>query len=155
ARARLVSSAQTSDDVKSDIRRIDIALVALVDQLVERLSGEPGRAQIGSDRPGRIVIETTAPGRQLSIVTERFHAGWQAAEDGHCRPVRRVYGEFLGCVVEPGTHRLTLTFEPTSMRRGLQLTLVGLALTAVASLLVWRPPGPSGNASYAGSTSKA
>ena len=41
---------------------------------------------------------------------------------------------FLGLVVEPGTHHVTLEFAPASVRAGAQLTALGLLLTiAVAA----------------------
>jgi hypothetical protein len=47
-----------------------------------------------------------------------------------------VYGDFLGCLVDPGQHRLTFTFAPASARSGLMVTFVGLALTFAATILL-------------------
>jgi hypothetical protein len=45
----------------------------------------------------------------------------------------RVFGDYLGCVVEGGTHEVTFRFAPASARAGLWLTFVGLALTTVST----------------------
>jgi hypothetical protein len=143
-RARLVSVAQPSADVKADVRRIDISRVALVDRSLDGLSGSsgsvradaPATVRVLDDRPGSLALETTASARQLLVLTERFHRGWRVAQDGDERETLRVYGDYLGCLVDPGRHRLTLTFAPASARYGLRVTLAGLALTLVATMLL-------------------
>jgi uncharacterized membrane protein YfhO len=74
---------------------------------------------------------------QVLVLTERFHGGWQATQDGAARETLRVYGDFLGCLVDPGQHRMALTFAPDSARRGLQASVIGLTLTLVATTLLW------------------
>jgi uncharacterized membrane protein YfhO len=39
-----------------------------------------------------------------------------------------VYGDFLGAVVEAGTHRITFRFRPRSFRYGLISSALGLVL---------------------------
>lgn len=137
-RVRLLASAERSDDIARDVRRVDVSRTALTDQSIGELSGAPGQAVFIVDRPGRLVVKTTAAGRQLLVVTERFHRGWRATEDGReCRPLP-VYGDFLGCVVSPGTHEVTFTFAPDSLQNGLRLTLTGLASTLGLAVLMWR-----------------
>jgi len=138
-RARLISHVRSSDRVAEDIRHIDIAHVALTDRAVDGLSGEPGQARVVLDRPGRIVIQATAPGTQLLVLTERFHEGWRASDGEREYPALRVYGDYVGCVIDAGTHRVTFTFAPASARIGLWLTIAGLAGTAVSTWCLWRP----------------
>jgi uncharacterized membrane protein YfhO len=83
-------------------------------------------------------VETEALHPQLLVLTERFHPGWQIAIDGEPVEVRRVYGEYLGCVVPPGTRRVSLVFAPASARHGLWLTIAGLVFTLLVSLLLDR-----------------
>ena len=83
-----------------------------------------------------MVLETSASSRQLLVLTERFHSGWRAKEDDASRDAVRVYGDFLGCVVEAGTHRVTFAFAPDSARQGLQFSLAGLSLTVVLTALM-------------------
>jgi len=144
ARARLVASAQTSADIDADVRRVDVARVALVESPVEGLagatdaSGDRGSAQIVEDRPGSIVVDTASATRQLLVLTERFHGGWRATQDKAARVPIRVYGDFLGCVVDAGRHRVALTFAPASAAYGRRATLAGVVLTAVATMVLWR-----------------
>ena len=144
-RARLVAVVQSSADLAADLRRIDISRVALVDRPLEDLGGSAdappvaGSVSILGDRPGSMALATRTAGRQLLVLTERFHRGWHAAQDGTDRETVRVYGDFLGCLVDPGEHRLTLTFAPASARYGVAATFAGVALTLVATMLLGRP----------------
>ena len=136
-RARLVSSVRRGHDLREDIRTIDISRTALVDRDIHGLSGSPGSAVVLEDRSGAIIVETRADGTQLLVLTERFHDGWRATEDGTARDPIRVYGDFLGCVVAPGHHRIALTFAPASATYGFRASLSGLALTVVATTALW------------------
>ncbi len=142
-RARLVSVARRSSDIASDVHAIDIARTALVTASApasaDSLSGDPGIARVIADRAGSIAVDTDAAGRQLLVVTERFHDGWRAAVDGGIeQPAIRAYGDYLGCIVEPGHHVVQLTFAPASTRNGLRVTLAGVSLTGLAAILLWR-----------------
>ncbi|MGH9140618.1 MAG: hypothetical protein ACRD2I_05695, partial [Vicinamibacterales bacterium] len=145
-RARLVSAVQPSVDVKADVHRIDIAGVALVDAPVPGLSGLPanspgehGAVRMVEDRPGSIVLETTAASQQLLILTERFHNGWGVTVDGTERAPVRVYGDFLGSAVDSGQHRVAFIFAPASARYGLRASLVGAALTLAVAIVLGVP----------------
>jgi hypothetical protein len=146
SRARLVSTAQPSADIRADVRRVDLARVALVDRAVKELTGQiggrgdQGSVRIVEDRPGSIVVETDADQPQLLVLTERFHSGWRATEDAGAREPIRVNGDFLGCLVDPGHHRVALTFAPASARYGLRASVAGILLTVVATMLMWSAP---------------
>jgi hypothetical protein len=97
----------------------------------DRLRGEGGgHARLSVDRPGNLVAEVDAPGRRILAFTERFHAGWSGTIDG--RPVQmvRVYGDFLGCMVDGGVHQVRLTFEPRSFVYGSLVSAFGVLLLA-------------------------
>ncbi len=137
-RARLVTEARQSARVRADIQTLDVAQVALVDSDVGMLDGPSGQARLISDRPGHLVVETEAAGRQLLVVTERVGRGWVATEDGAPRSVVRVYGDYLGCVVSPGRHRVELRYRPDSVRAGLMVSGAGIVATLIAVWLVGR-----------------
>lgn len=138
-RVRLLSDAQPYGSVRQNPNPIDISKTALVDQDVPELTGAPGMAAVTMDRPGFIRVRVFSPGRQLLVLTERFHSGWQArTSDGLPVPVVRVYGDFLGCIVEPTTHQVTLRFLPPSFRIGLFLSILGVGLTFAAAFTLGR-----------------
>jgi len=136
-RARLVSRWRIVAGV-DDVGAVDVTRTALVDAAPGETSGEPGRAEVLRERPGHLLVETDALHPQLLVLTERFHPGWRIAVDGDPVPASRVYGEYLGCVVPPGRQRVSFVFAPASARQGLWLTIAGMAVTLVASLMIAR-----------------
>jgi hypothetical protein len=94
-----------------------------------------GVARLVVDRPGRLVADVDAPGRRILAFTERFHDGWSATADGPLQMVR-VENDFLGCLVEAGAHRVTLTFMPRSFVNGSIVSAVGAILLAVALIMM-------------------
>jgi hypothetical protein len=112
----------------TDVRRLDVARQALVDHVVELESGAIGRATIVRDDPGHIEVNVETGGRPLLVVSESFDDGWRAAIDGEAAPVQRVNGDFLGCVVPSGRHRVEFVFRPAHL-------VVGRWVSAAASLV--------------------
>lgn len=129
-RARFVTRTRSSADPAADISGVDVDHVALVPRSLSLDPGEPGLAEIASERPGEIVVQVATPGRQLLILSESFHPGWTARVDAVPCEVLPVYGDFMGCVVEEGTHEVVFRFDPLSFRAGLWLSALSLAFTA-------------------------
>jgi hypothetical protein len=137
-RARLVREWRVSEHVVRDLATIDIARTALVDASPGSTDAPTGVATMIEDRPGRMRIETSAAAPQLLVLTERHHRGWIARVDASDTSVRRVYGDYLGCVVPAGTHTVSFVFAPASARYGLWVTLAGIALTIAGALVIRR-----------------
>jgi hypothetical protein len=137
-RARLVTRALRSDNPREDIELTDVSSVALVASPLDLRDSEPGQATISNDRPGSIDVLTSAPSKQLLIVSESYHQGWQAKLDGRPVPIIRVYGDFMGCLVEQGQHRFELRFRPRSRIIGTWLSATALALMAPQFALMRR-----------------
>lgn len=131
-RARLVTKAVVSSEPNEDIETIDIETTALVPKKIDLVEGPPGKAAIVRDRPGMIGISTETESRQLLVVSDSYHEGWQATVDGEDKPVVRVYGDFMGCVVDAGKHEVKFEFHPKSLRAGKWLSILGLALASAS-----------------------
>ncbi len=95
-----------------------------------------GAARLAIDRPGYLVADVDVPGPRVLALTERFHDGWSATSGGVPLQIVRVEGDFLGCRVEAGVHRVTLRFMPRSFVYGSIASAVGAAL--LAAVLVAR-----------------
>jgi hypothetical protein len=139
-RARLLAEAKASHDVARDLDTVDLYKTALVPRGLV-LTGPPGIARVLEDRPGHLVVETSAPGRQLLSIAERYHRGWSATANGQPLRVLPVHGDFLGCIVEGGTHRVELRFMPSSFVQGAWLTGAGLLLLPTGVMLAWKQDG--------------
>jgi hypothetical protein len=134
-RFRLVGRALVSADPQADLDRIDIAATALVAAPLDLGGDRPGTATPVRDRPGWLEVETRAPSRQLLVVSESFHPGFEARVDGAPAPVLAAYGDFLAVPVPAGTHRVELRFRPRSFLLGAQVTTAAL----LAALLLHAP----------------
>ena len=104
-------------------------MAALVAEVIAMPDGEPGTAVITSDGPGRVVVSTEAMSRQLLILAESYHPGWHIEIDGSEGRLMRVYGDFMGCLVDAGAHEVVFTFQPASLRTGILLSFLGLLST--------------------------
>ncbi len=147
---RLVTHTVVSANPAQDISRIPLETTALVNEPLRLERGSPGSARVmrdetriagkgnerkfGSDIPGDIRIKVAAPGRQLLVLAESFHSGWQASADGIKVPIVRTNGDFMGCVVEPGMKEIDFQFAPASLRYGLLLSILGLSLLVAVTL---------------------
>ena len=125
-RARLVTQTVSADCLREPATIPSTA--AAVNEPLELAPGSPGRVIIAGDLPGRITVSTSATTRQLLVTTESFHSGWRAVVDGVERPILRVNGDFLGCVLEAGDHQVVLEFRPLSLRLGTLVSACGLGL---------------------------
>jgi hypothetical protein len=127
-RARLVPEAVVIRDLERQMAEIDVETQALVDSAIALGGGPPGQARIARDRPGFITVETRAASRQLLVVAEGHHPGWQVTIDAAPADLLSAYGDLIACVVEPGAHRVEFRFAPASVRHGSWLSAGGFAL---------------------------
>ncbi len=133
-RIRLVTRAEPSHDPARDITRIPLETTALVEHPLALPPGSSGTATPIEDQPGRLCVHVDCPTTQLLVVADSYHPGWQAELDGRPQTVLRVNGDFLGCVIPPGTHDVLLRFRPRSLRDGMLLSSLGLVLVGGLAL---------------------
>ena len=135
--ARLVTAARLERNPVRHLRSVDARSTALVETEVGPLQGPSGTAVLASDRSGRMVVDTRTESRQLLVVARRYHQGWQAVQ-GCAGPVLRIYGVWLGCVIEAGTERVELRFAPRSFTAGRLASLLSVGVWCVALVFVER-----------------
>ncbi len=116
-----------SIDATSDLSDLGLDTVAL-DKRVELSDKPAGLARVIRDAPGYLEVAYHAPARQILATTESHHSGWTTTLDGQRRPTIAVDGDFVGCIVEPGAHRVVFRFAPRSLRLGKWLSFCGLGL---------------------------
>ncbi len=142
-RVRLVTECKQSVKPAADIAAISPDRTALVEVPLVLPASRPGRATVTAERPGRLEIEAACPAPQLLVVAETYHRGWRAFLDGCPREVYRLNGDFLGCLVEAGQHRVVLDFQPESLERGKFTSWLGLAFVSLCFLGWSGTPQPS------------
>ena len=101
------------------------------------LAGAATGAVVVSDRPGHIIVRTAAPDSQQLSITERFHPGWSATlENGTELPVIALRGDFVACLVPPGSHRIDFRFRPRSFILGSIISGAGIILLTIGAVVV-------------------
>jgi hypothetical protein len=140
-RARLRSRVVVTRTPIAVFRTIDPKTTAMVDRPVSLTPGEPGTASIVSDRPGAIRVVAEAPSTQLLVVAESYHKGWRIELDGRPVETLRADGDFLGCVVPEGRHRVELAFDPRSLRWGRRVSVAGLGMLLACLAVTLRRTG--------------
>lgn len=126
ARARMLTDVRVTEDVATEIERIDLQRTALATTAIPPLSGTPGNARIVVDRPGHVRVAVDAPGRQMLSLSERYDPGWSATVDGVGAAITPLNGDFLGVVVDGGSHEVDLRFLPSSFVNGAIVSAAGL-----------------------------
>lgn len=139
-RVRLVNRTITSEDPATDIATINVDSEVLTDVPLLFSTDKPGSAAIIEDFPGCLSIRTQCTSPQLLVIAESYHPGWKARVDGLPCQVYRINGDYLGCVVGPGTQFVTLQFQPASLRTGLLISYVGLGFLPFCFLGIWLKP---------------
>jgi hypothetical protein len=130
----MVTQTFRSQNPAKDIELIDLSTTALVDENLELVSGEKGQVKELTESPGRLEFLTNTKLKQLLVVSESFHRGWRLTVDGVKTTLRKVNGDFIGVVVEPGEHRIKLQFRPWSLIWGIGISGIS---TAAVFLLFW------------------
>ncbi len=138
---RMVTDVCPSSEPAAQIQQIDVQTTALSDLPLALPRGEAGTATLLDRRPGRLVVKTECRTRQLLVVAESWHPGWQVVVGNTWQPVLRVNGDFLGALVEPGRRRVVFEFRPRSLRLGWRVSAAGLGLAALCVLSTWLEPG--------------
>lgn len=80
---------------------------------------------------GHIYNET----KQVLFFSIPYSKGWKVNDNGNYLDVYKVQGGFVGVVLEPGDHYLTLTFTPPGFKIGALCTLAGGGLWVLT--LLW------------------
>ncbi len=130
-RVRLLTQVRQSRDPAADIAAICPDTTALCEVPLALPPSKPGKAVLTSDQPGRLEIDVDCPAPQLLTVSESYHPGWQAWIDGCPQQVYRINGDFMGCAVSSGKHRVELSFQPDSLHRGLLSSCFGLGMLGI------------------------
>lgn len=134
-RVRLVTHSQMSTQPDLDLLELDIERAALSNRDLSLPEGEPGTTELVQDDPGSIRVRTNAASRQLLVVSECFHGGWQAEIDGQPAAVEQINGDYLGCVIDAGAHEVRLMFRPAHVPIGKAIGFCGLAFAML--LAAW------------------
>ncbi len=161
-RAWLVHAVEPVDDDNAALARLadpafDPRGTALIADrpglhLPAALGGAPAAGAAGAADPGESVsildaqAERLVLGAQVSrpgllVLADTFYPGWQATVDGQVASIERVNLMFRGVVLAPGTHQVMFSYQPSSWRWGLSISLAGIFLLIATLILTCLVPG--------------
>jgi hypothetical protein len=108
-------------------------------------SGGAGSARVLRRPPGELVLEVSATGPGLLVVSQPFYPGWQAQVDGVLRPIIRADYLLQGVPIAAGSQRVVLTYKLSPVPAGISLTaLIGCAVLVLLSHR-WKSARMNGN----------
>jgi hypothetical protein len=81
---------------------------------------------------GKIDVILTCSRKGYLIVRQTFDPGWRAEAAGRPVPVESYRGTFLSVLVEPGTDRVSLVYDPPEVRASCAAMLLGLVVAGIA-----------------------
>jgi hypothetical protein len=90
---------------------------------------------VRSRSPTEVVLDVRLRGPGIVVLGDTFDANWQLTIDGRPAPTLRANLLMRGAAVTAGSHTLTYTYAPRSLRVGIAASLVGLA--ALLGWLLW------------------
>ncbi len=88
--------------------------------------------RVTSYTPNEITLEATTATDAYLVLSEVYYPGWRAEVDGQPAAVVRANYTFRAVRLGPGSHRVRLTFRPSSWWLGL-----GLSALTGAAVLLW------------------
>ncbi len=127
--ARLLTKAIVAENPMTVLKDIDIESVAIVKKPIEIRGETPGQVTIQTEESGLIVLTTETRSVQLLVVAESNNPGWRVTIDGEQQEVIPVYGDYLGCLVPEGNHRIEFRFYPRKLPLACWVSLTGIVLT--------------------------
>jgi hypothetical protein len=79
-------------------------------------------------------LDVTAPDAGQVVILQAYSTDWKAEVDGRTVAVAPANVLFQAVAVPPGRHRVSLRFEPASLKLGAVASLIGLALVGLLAL---------------------
>ncbi|HNV68689.1 MAG TPA: hypothetical protein PKO06_03260, partial [Candidatus Ozemobacteraceae bacterium] len=142
-----VSSARVLPDRASVLHQLtttDLARTVLLetDRVCPSGSEEKGSSPLQVSildwQPARQSLQVTLASSAYFICGDVNFPGWQATVDGVATPVMTGNGLFRTLWLEAGSHRIEFRYAPTSLRRGLCVSVISFLLWLMAvSRLLW------------------
>jgi len=115
--------------------------VILADDTTTQVTGLPGErggnglANVTQYSPNEVRVHTSTDGEAWLVLSDTYYPGWTASVDGQPSTVLRGDVLFRIVPVPAGEHDVDFRFEPASVRVGLLISLLSLAIV-VASLAI-------------------
>jgi hypothetical protein len=115
-----------------DGRQVAITESAVAGLPQGRSARPAGRAELVSYEHERVVVDATAGGLALLVLTDLHYPGWKVRVDGREAALERVDYLLRGVKLAPGRHRVEFVYEPASWTLARAASLIALLALAAA-----------------------
>ena len=92
----------------------------------------PARVTARSDTGVTVSVDARRPGRLVLLDT--FYPGWEARVDGRPVPIEAANAAFRAVAVPAGRHEVRFDYRPGSVRTGVIVSALALAILAACGL---------------------
>jgi hypothetical protein len=113
-----------------DFRPAETAVVPAPIEGLREPASRPGRAEVVSFAPNRVVVRTRSETEGLLVLTDRFEPDWRVSVDGRGGEILRADLVFRGVLVPAGEHLVEFVYRPHLFYLGLALSGLSLAILA-------------------------
>ena len=138
---------QALEELAGAGREDDPALVTLVNPDPVKAPARQGPlspCRARQPRPEQVLLDCDSPGGGYAVLLDEWAPGWTAATDGRPAPILLADGLFRAVPVEPGPHRIVVSYSTPGLRAGAAVSLLAWLGGAAWLLAGWsrrRPPG--------------
>lgn len=136
--AAVVSAEPPPPEAFAAVERVGATWIARLDARPVVSADDPDAALAVERDHGELRITAQTSAETQIQIRETFDPGWRAERDGTPIRVEPYRSTFLSLRVGPGSHRLTLRYDPPEVRGALALS-VSAAVLAVFALTGFRP----------------
>ena len=147
-RAFFVDTVLGTPLVLETLERTRVRDVAIVEAPAEASTPSPASPQdaveIVAAAGGQLDLRVSCGTRRFLVMSEVWHPGWQATLDGEPLALLRTDYALLGAWIPPGSHELSLRFQPLYWNLGLGLSLLSLAAWLALLVRIRRRPTARG-----------
>jgi hypothetical protein len=134
-------AAEALNHLQRPVLVIEAPVAPLSAGATQASSSKPAHRVI-HDRSGLYVLEFQAEAPAWFFLADTNYPGWNAYLDGIQTPLYSAQLLGKAVYIPAGSHRLTLAFEPQSVRIGLALSILTLCVMLLLLGYRWRKPSP-------------
>ena len=111
-----------------NLRRIASKPYIYENPSVSRVSISKGRVKFIPRIPNAMAISAHCPAPAILRINDAYFPGWRLYIGRHRTSFSDVGPTYMCCLVPAGDHNVNLSYEPSSFRVGMHLSLIGLAV---------------------------
>ena len=97
---------------------------------------EASAVEITAYEPNRLEMDFAAPKAGSLALSDTYYPGWKAWLDGRQRPILLNQGAFRAVSIPPGSHHLTMKYQPASLRVGMLVSFGAVLVLLIVSKIL-------------------